>query len=227
MKLKKWIAGIIPVYGWIPLIAEFALNTIVYNGAKLIAGSWHHYNLETDLDRMIPFVPWTVSIYFGCFIFWAVNYILSVRQGKERAYRFLSADFLAKCICLVFFLALPTTNTRPEVGQDGIWNMAIRFLYWVDSPDNLFPSIHCLTSWMCYIGLRGQKNVPRAYRCFSCVMAVAVFISTLTTRQHVLMDVAGGVLLAEVCWYIAGHTSLAVRYGSVFERITSRVFERS
>ena len=196
LDLKKWIAGIIPVYGWIPLIAEFTLNTIVYNGAKLIAGNWHHYSLETDLDRMIPFVPWTIVIYFGCFLFWAVNYILSVRQGKERAYRFLSADFLAKCICLFFFLVLPTTNTRPEVGQEGIWNMAIRFLYRVDSPDNLFPSIHCLTSWMCFIGIRGQKSVPLFYRVFSCVMAIAVFISTLTTRQHVLVDVAGGVLLA-------------------------------
>lgn len=223
LDLKKWIVGIIPVYGWIPLIAEFTLNTIVYNGAKLIAGNWHHYSLETDLDRMIPFVPWTIVIYFGCFLFWAVNYILSVRQGKERAYRFLSADFLAKCICLFFFLVLPTTNTRPEVGQEGIWNMAIRFLYRVDSPDNLFPSIHCLTSWMCFIGIRGQKSVPLFYRVFSCVMAIAVFISTLTTRQHVLVDVAGGVLLAEICWQVAGHTSLSEKYGRVFDRITDRV----
>jgi membrane-associated phospholipid phosphatase len=224
MRLKEKIAGILPYYGWIPLVAEFLLNTAVYTGAKVIAGSWHHYNLETELDLRIPFVPWTVTIYFGCYIFWIVNYILSVRQGRERAYRFLSADFLAKCVCLVCFLALPTTNTRPEVGEHGLWNLAMRFLYWVDSPDNLFPSIHCLTSWMCWIGIRGQQQVPKGYRIFSCVMAVAVFISTLTTKQHVLVDVAGGVLLAEACWQIAGHTPLARWYGRIFDRISDRVF---
>lgn len=224
MSLRDRIGRIIPEFALIPLVAEFALNTAVYTGAKIIAGGWHHYNFETRFDEMIPFVPWTVIIYFGCYIFWVVNYILCVRQGEEQAYRFLSADFLAKWICLIFFLLLPTTNTRPEVGGQGIWNLAMRFLYWVDSADNLFPSIHCLTSWMCYIGIRGRKNVPLGYRIFSCLMAIAVFLSTLTTKQHVLVDVAGGVLLAEICYWISGHTGLTGAYGRVFGRIYEKVF---
>jgi membrane-associated phospholipid phosphatase len=77
---------------------------------------------------------------------------------------------------------------------------------------------------MCYIGIRGQSRVPKGYRIFSCVMAFAVFISTLTTKQHVLVDVAAGVLLAEVCWQIAGRTSLARWYGRIFDRISAKVF---
>ncbi|MDO4298478.1 MAG: phosphatase PAP2 family protein [Lachnospiraceae bacterium] len=227
MRVKEKVLEIIPEYGLVPLIAEFALNTLVYAGTKLIAGDWHHYNLETPLDLMIPFVPWTIVIYFGCYIFWVVNYILSVRQDRESAYRFLSADFLAKCICFFCFLLLPTTNTRPGVGEQGIWNFLMRFLYQVDSADNLFPSIHCLTSWMCYIGIRGRKNIPSGYRCFSCLMAIAVFVSTLTTKQHVLVDVAGGVLLAEFCYRIAGRTRLANVYGAVFERVTKKVLKGS
>jgi hypothetical protein len=224
MTIKERINKILPVYGWLPLIAEFTLNTVVYSGAKLIAGGWHHYNLETVWDRAIPFVPWTVLIYFGCFVFWAVNYVLSVRQGREAAYRFLSADCLAKWICLLFFLLLPTTNTRPEITGGGIWNLLMRFLYWIDSADNLFPSIHCLTSWMCYIGIRRRRSVPLGYRIFSCLMAVAVFISTLTTKQHVLVDVAGGVILAEGCYFIAGHTRIAVWYGRFFNWLTGKIF---
>jgi membrane-associated phospholipid phosphatase len=109
------------------------------------------------------------------------------------------------------------------VTGNSIWDMAMRFLYQVDSADNLFPSIHCLTSWMCYIGIRGRKNVPLGYRIFSCLMAVAVFLSTLTTKQHVLVDVAGGVLLAEICYWITGHTSLGEKYGNFFERLTKRI----
>lgn len=226
MTIKEKISRILPEYAWLPLAVEVLLNMAVYNGAKLIAGRWYHYNLETGLDRAIPFVPWTVLIYFGCYLFWIMNYMISVRQGRKAAYRFLSADFLAKCICFFFFLSLPTTNIRPEVTGDGIWNALMRFLYWVDSADNLFPSIHCLTSWMCYIGVRGRKNVPFWYRSFSCLMAIAVFISTLTTKQHVVADVAGGVLLAEACYRITDSTGFGRLYGYFFEQMTGYVFRR-
>lgn len=226
MTIREKINRILPAYGWLPLAAEFTLNMAVYSGAKLIAGRWYHYNLETSLDRAIPFVPWTVLIYFGCYLFWIANYIISVRQGRKEAYCFLSADFLAKCICLLFFLGLPTTNIRPEVTGDSIWDAAMRFLYWVDSADNLFPSIHCLTSWMCYIGIRGRKNVPRLYRGLSCLMAIAVFISTLTTKQHVIVDVAGGVLLAEICYLIAGCTRLSELYGRFFEWVSEYILRK-
>lgn len=218
--LEKWI----PRYCWLPIIFGFLVNTLVYSGAKMIAGGWYHYNIETSLDRMIPFIPQTLLIYFGCYAFWGINYILIASLDKKRAFRFCSADVLAKLICLFFFLVLPTTNTRPVLENGGIWNLGMRFLYWIDSPDNLFPSIHCLTSWFCYIGIRGDERIPKGYRIFSCVFAIAVFVSTLTTKQHVLADVAGGVLLAEGAYWLTGHTSIASKYESIFSKITAFVF---
>lgn len=136
MGKAKTAAGILaaaeqiaPMYIWLPLIFEFVFNTLVYAGAKIIAGEWHHYNIETKLDLAIPFLPWTIMIYFGCYLFWAANYVLSVRGDASSAWRFLSADFLAKCVCLFFFLVFPTTNTRPEVTGSSIWDVLMRFLY--------------------------------------------------------------------------------------------------
>lgn len=223
MKIKEKIFSIIPPRGLAPLVFTFVFNCAVYGGTKLVAADWHHYNIETKLDALVPFVPWTIVIYFGCYIFWIANYILCIRQGRERAYRFLTADILAKVICMIFFLAFPTTNTRPDLSGDGVWLWLMRFLYAVDSPVNLFPSIHCLTSWMCYIGLRGRREIAYGYRVFSCVMAIAVFVSTLTTKQHVIVDVAGGMLLAELCWRIAGHTLLAQRYECFWELANDRI----
>lgn len=218
MNLCRKLTRLLPRYAWLPLITEFVLNSMVYGGAKLIASGWRHYNMETALEQKIPFLPWTILIYFGCYLFWAANYVLIVRQGREEAYTFLSADFLAKWVCFALFLLLPTTNTRPVVPEEGIWNILMRFLYWIDSPENLFPSIHCLNSWFCYIGIRGRKNVSGFYRLFSLLFALAVFVSTLTTKQHVIADVAGGAVLAEASWWLAGHSGLADWYGSLFER---------
>lgn len=217
----------LPAWAWFPLLFEFLLNNLVYAGAKIIAAPRHHYNIESQWDLAIPFLPWTVSIYFGCYLFWIANYVICVRLGREHAWRFLSADFAAKLICLICFLIFPTTNTRPEVSGTSVWDGLMRFLYQVDTADNLFPSIHCLTSWFCYIGIRGQEKIPRWYRIFSCLFALAVFVSTLTTKQHVLIDVAAGAVLAEGTYWLAGHTKLAFAYKKAAERLNRWIWHRN
>ena len=92
---------------------------------------------------------------------------------------------------------------RPEVTETGLWDHAIRFLYQVDKPYNLFPSIHCSVSWLCWLSVRKDTAVPKWYRCFALIAAIAVCVSTLTTRQHVVLDIFGGILTAEICWATA------------------------
>lgn len=89
-----------------------------------------------------------------------------------------------------------------------MWNQAALWLYSIDAADNLFPSIHCLVSWFCYLGIRGRKEIPRWYQSVSMVIAILVFASTLLTKQHVIVDVAGGILLAEFCFFIGRKTDL-------------------
>lgn len=188
---------ILPKYSRIPLLFTVVLNFSVYWGARAIAGGFIHHNIETSLDDMIPVVYPTVVIYFGCYIFWIIGYLYNAAMDKRHCYRFLMADWLAKAVCFICYVVYPTTNTRPEIVGSDIWAQLMRFLYSMDAADNLFPSIHCLVSWLCYIGIRGNKKVPQWIRTTFCICAIAVFISTLTTKQHVIYDVVAGVLLIE------------------------------
>jgi len=97
----------------------------------------------------------------------------------------------------------------------------MNFLYTVDSADNLFPSIHCLASWLCWIGVRKNKSVSKVYSYISLFIAITICISTLTTRQHVIIDVIGGVLLAELCYFIAGHPRVSHLYSKAISKIRS------
>ena len=128
----------------------------------------------------------------------------------------------------IIFLAYPTTNTRPVIEGNGIWDLLAGWLYSIDAADNLFPSIHCLVSWFCFIAIRKNEKIPLWYRVFSCIMAVAVFVSTLTTKQHVLVDVAGGVILAQVCFILGQKTKLwhiYERFGTKIEKKINRYTE--
>ena len=205
------------------LLLAFLWNQIVYCGARWIAGGWKHFDLTTSLDLLVPFLPWTVSVYFGFFLFWGVNYYLCAVQESAERDRFFSADALAKGICFLLFLLIPTTNVRPEIVGESIWDALMRLLYQIDAADNLFPSIHCLVSWLCWIGVRKRKDIPVGYRYFSLATAIAVCISTLTIRQHVIADVVGGVLLAELCYWIAGHSRICGIYSAVIARL-KRIF---
>lgn len=192
----------------VQLIVALLWHELVYLCARWIASGWVHYDLTTALDRKIPLVPWTIVIYFGCYVFWAVNYYLCAAQEVQVRNRFFLADFLAKGVCFVLYLVLPTTNVRPEIVGNGVFDQLMRFLYSVDAADNLFPSLHCLTSWLCWIGVRKQKGIYGWYRWASFALAVLVCISTLTTYQHVIADVAAGILIAEACYWLADRSGI-------------------
>lgn len=218
-KIQKFIQTLLPRQSIFPLVFALSFNMFVYMGARAVASGWHHYNIETSLDQWIPFWPPAVVIYLGCYLFWAVNYIMIAKQEREKVCQFFSADFLSRVVCLFFYLAFPTTNTRPQVPAQGVWNQVVALLYKMDAADNLFPSIHCLVSWFCYIGLRGRKEIPVWYRGFSCLMAVLVCMSTVLTKQHVAVDVIGGVLLAEICFWIGKKPAVWKRYGRILDKV--------
>lgn len=218
-KVKKKVLEILPSYGIAPLIFAFVFNSFVYSGARIIAGEWTHFNLETEIDRWIPLIPQSILIYFGCYIFWGINYILVARQDKKSVYQFFAGDFLSRCICFFIFIVFPTTNTRPVLAGDGFWEQAVLWLYSIDAADNLLPSIHCLVSWFCYIGIRRRQEIPLWYKRFSCIFAILVFISTLTTKQHVIWDVIAGVLLAELCFLAGRKTKVWIYYGKIADRV--------
>ena len=219
----KYVIGIVPAYGLFPLVFSFVFNCLVYSGSRAVAGSWYHHNIESNLDLRLPFLPQFLIIYFGCYIFWAANYILAARQDREEVYRFFTADFISRCVCLVIFLAYPTTNTRPVIEGSGFWDLLAGWLYSIDAADNLFPSIHCLVSWFCFLAVKGQKKIPIWYKAVSFILAVLVFLSTLFTKQHVIVDVAGGIFLAQGCFWIGKHTEIWHIYEHIGNKIEKAI----
>ena len=130
----------------IPLIITFCMNAVVYWGVPLLRTGIKTHNLSGPADEVIPFMPQFIIIYFGCYLFWVVNYFMASMREEKVKYRFFTADFYARLVCMLCFIFYPTTNTRPVLTGTDIWTQAVRFLYTVDKPINLFPSIHCMAS---------------------------------------------------------------------------------
>lgn len=215
--LKKYVEPWIPLYSILPLAVCSILNSLVYYGTMFFSryGTIFH-NFTTSFDEFIPVLPISIFIYGSCYVFWALNYILIAHIGKRALFELCSADIIAKIVCLAFFIFLPTTNIRPELLNESLSSDLLRFVYTMDKPVNLLPSIHCLTSWFCFIGMRGKSVIPRWYRIFSLIFAVSICLSTLLTKQHVIIDVVIGVGLAELTFFISRHTKLPLLFSRIF-----------
>lgn len=217
------VKKILPTEMWFSLILTFVCGVIIYYGARFLTADRYHYNLSVRLDDQIPFIPWTLVIYLGSYIFWIVNYVIGCRQDEENAYRFISADLLAKIVCLFCFLLFPTTNIRPYVAGDSIWDEGIQMLYQLDIADNLFPSVHCMTSQFCLIAVRESDKIPCWYCISSMLIVVGICISTLTVKQHVLIDMAAGIVLAEGSYLFVEKSGFTKRYAVFVKRCTAKL----
>lgn len=207
--MRKFLDRFLPKHSrfWLALVVIY--NFSVYFGTQALIKGRTMHNLSGSLDAKIPFLPWTVSIYLGCYVFWIVNYIMAAYDDAETARRFALSDILGKTVCLVFYVVYPTTMNRAVLSGEGFWIDVVRWLYATDGASDLFPSIHCLVSWLCFIGVRDKTWVPKWYKWFSAVFALLVFASTLTVKQHVWVDLVAGLVLAEACYFITHHISFS------------------
>jgi membrane-associated phospholipid phosphatase len=222
MKTTTNRASLIKIFAFAAI--AFGFNCFTYWGTRPITRDFYHYDMTTKFDLATPVVSWTVFIYFASYAFWILNYGLGCFQNEEDATRFYSADLLAKIICFILFIVLPTTNIRPEIVASNFSDEALLYLYSIDSPDNLFPSIHCLTSWFCVIAVRNQKRIPNWYKALSVFIALAICVSTLTTKQHVIYDALMGIFLAEFCYWLVKKSGLVNLYKRLISALV-RPFE--
>ena len=202
-KIKKLLNEYIPLWSIPPLLTIFVVNSLIYSGSSILTANRYHYDFTTALDRAVPVLPVFVWFYILAFPFWAVGYVLAARQGKDMFYRFVATDLTIHFICFICFILIPTTNIRPEIAGNTISERILLLVYSLDggnSPSNLFPSIHCYVSWMCWKGVAGSSAIPKWYQKFSMVFAVLVIISTQVLKQHYIVDAIMALVLVEFFW---------------------------
>jgi membrane-associated phospholipid phosphatase len=137
---------------------------------------------------------------------------------------------LSRVVCGLFYIFLPTHNPVMReagaafvAGGNTFSEQMMQFLFVVDQPTNLLPSIHCLVSWLCFMGIRGKKEIPFWYRTFSCIFAILVFVSTQVTKQHYYVDIIAAVIVAEGLYYITKRTNVYKYFYQFFEMINTKL----
>lgn len=198
MKIKDSLHRLLPAYTYLPIAALLLLHFLTYFITKLITSDFPHYSVTLPIDDQIPFIPFFVVIYVLAFLQWTIGLVSITRESRELCYRFVTGDMIAKLICMAFFLFLPTTLVRPEITGNDLFSKFTELIYGVDTPVNLFPSLHCLESWICFRGTLRLSRAGKAAKIASLVFTLLVFASTVCIKQHLVLDIIGGVAVCEI-----------------------------
>ena len=204
MKLIKKIKSFLPDYTLVPLLILFVFHAAVFYVTRPITSGVEHFDFSIPLDQKIPFVPEFIVIYVLAFVQWGYGIYYLVTHGRKTCYKFLAATMIGEIICFITFIIVPTelcgNVTQPVVTGNDFFSWLTRFIYSADEPNNLFPSLHCFASWMCFRGIfyvdKEERNT--AYTVFSFVFSIIVCISTVFVKQHVVVDIIGGIALVEI-----------------------------
>lgn len=217
MKKNDLLFKLVPKYAVFPLIATLLANMLTYYGSTIIVALFNleRHSLLFPIDEFFSFRPEWIIVYFGCYITWVLYYILICRENEKICYDFVVAEVIAKLLCLVIFVAYPTVmkDRATDLGN-GFFDSSIAFLYKIDKPYNLFPSIHCLASYISFRGILWCKKIPAWVKASAGIVAVLVFFSVLFTKQHYFIDILGGIAVVEIGVFI----SRKLKFGDYIRR---------
>ena len=197
-----------PVYVWVCFAVLLTVDLLMFYATRPFLANRTLHDLSIPLDSKIPFVPEWVTIYFLSFVSWLVSIIWILTESKQHAYRVSGSFVVMAILAAAIFILYPVTISRPEVTEPGFFNDWMRFLYAVDTPTNLFPSMHVVISYYCWRCTMGCKKIPKWYQWFNLVFLILVCFCILLVKQHFVIDVFAGLIFAELTLQIGRITKI-------------------
>ena len=153
------------------------------------------------VDQAVPFIPLSVWVYISEYLFFPVVYFTCKDLVNLNKY-FYSFLFL-QILSVLIFIIWPTTYPRdlfPLMGQmDSATYFVFNALRTADTAANCCPSLHVSSVFLSvFIFLDDQRSkFP-----FFFVWGSLIAASTMTTKQHYMVDVLTGFLMALGTYWI-------------------------
>lgn len=168
---------------------------VIYGGCNWLT--------DQRTDQLALFFDWELSIPFVPSMIWGygsmlVLFLFPLFQLEEADMPCLGRQILLAlpiaAICFLFFPA-ELGFTRPDYVEG--YNRVFQFIYAIDYPYNLVPSLHIVFSALIIFALMEVSNP--LWRAVYGIWLSVISVSVVLVHQHHLADVASGYVLAWAC----------------------------
>ena len=194
MKLLKKYKHIliIPAYAVFYLLGFFWLEHKVTNDYHII---------HMPLDDIIPFCEYFIVPYFLWFAFIAAAliYFGFFNKDLKEYYQLIFNLGIGMTLFLIISYIYPNgQDLRPETFvNDNVFTQMVQYLYSIDTPTNVFPSIHVYNSVAVGIAFMTCKRLQKhpVIRYSTVALAVSIVLATMFLKQHSVSDVCCALIM--------------------------------
>ena len=156
----------------------------------------------TPLDHFINFQPQAMTVYLSLWVY--VSLPPALLATRRELFRYGVAMAVTCLTAMLIFYFWPTAV--PAAPIDWSQHSYMNFLKNIDAAGNAFPSLHVATAifsgiWLHYL-LR-RFRAPYWVLSLNGVWCMGIIYSTIATRQHVAVDVLGGLVLGMWAAYLS------------------------
>ena len=163
--------------------------------------------IHMKIDDYIPFCEYFIVPYLLWFAYVAVTvfYFAFINKNKQEYWQFILTLGIGMTLFIVVSLIYPNgQNLRPELTGDGIFIQLVQYLYTIDTPTNILPSIHVFNSIACCIAVFHHKPFQKRKVLLTgtAVLTTLIVLATVFLKQHTVVDVIAAFALNLVCYQL-------------------------
>ncbi len=181
---------------------------------KTVKGSYRI--IHVALDDHIPFCEFFIIPYFLWFAYIAVVVMYFFFKDKDDYFKTCTFLFTGMTVFLLVSTLWPNGhNLRPYVmPRDNVFTKLVSYLYRIDTPTNLWPSIHVYNSLGCHIAVMKSTHLQKkkGIRIASFILCVSIIMSTMLLKQHSVFDVTTAFIMAGIVYGIVYRSDMLINF---------------
>lgn len=199
MKLRKFIKKY--SHAWVFLYALIYLPWFSYLEQHVTSD---YYLIHSPLDDYIPFVEYFIVPYLMWFLFVIIGAGYFFFTDKKGFYKLAAFLITGMTIFLIICTLFPNgLHLRPTTfARDNIFTHIVQYVYSVDTPTNVLPSIHVFNSMGIAIAVAhsDKLNEKKWIQHLTYILAGLIILSTMFLKQHSVTDVFAALVMTGVIY---------------------------
>lgn len=192
-----------PEFSHLKLLLGWVIYFIFYFLTENLIPAESCHLIHSPLDDRIPFNEY----FFIPYCFWYLLIVISLGYFAlyhiENFRNLQIYIMITQAVAMVVYIVYPSIqDLRPtEFVRDNFFTHLAAFIYQVDTPTGVCPSLHVAYSLgigSCWLK---EKSAPRLWKAFVVFSVILISISTAVVKQHSVIDILFALpvgLLAEI-----------------------------
>lgn len=187
-----------------------------------------HFNpIHMAVDDHIPFIEFFIVPYLLWFAYVVCAVVYFFFHNRSDYYKLCTFLFVGMTVFLIISTLYPNGHyLRPAAFErDNIFVDLVRRLYQVDTPTNLFPSIHVYNSLGVHFAVCNSETLRRSrlVKNGSFVLMTSIILSTMFLKQHSVFDVITAFVMAALLYSFVYGRALAFGRQKAYEKQLHRI----